>query len=631
MRSADRSESVFLAPAAMDDGTSPLAGGPRTRAKSDDEESVASIASRSSLASSYCATTRGTSGKKRRIATTTPDVPEDLAIQIRTSSAADVSAGLIMHVSEIMRVATTSSNLKGTYIRALKDAASYITAAWKCEAARRSAPERDSDIAATRLVEARRLAALEEENAFLRQELSQRAARAHECPRCAGPPPDYGGRPPPSREGRSDRARIDALERAVQELGPSIVRKIEERFGGRRQRTPVASRSAERPAVLRPTPLPREQEGGEWRLAEARKRRRKKRKEPAVVAGGEAARKGAVAAPPPTTRGASQQQQQQQQPRTRTTSAPKTTVAAANRGPPPQPAKTVTLPRAPRTSAVTLTLNEGARMSYADVLETARAKVPLSELGVESVQMRKAMTGAIIIRVPGDRDRGKASQLATRLAEVLDPTAVKVATPNRMAELRVTGIDISVKEDEVRRALASAAGCGCAEVQVGEIGATRGGLGSAWIKCPVAGARKLAQAGKISLGWSTARIRAIPKRPLQCYKCLELGHVRATCVSTVDRGHLCYRCGGSGHRARGCPASAPKCPLCESLGAPANHRMGGAACAPPKTKRRRPTRQPAAAAAAAAERTPGSTATAAATTTAAAAVDGREEAMETGE
>lgn len=261
-------------------------------------------------------------------------------------------------------------------------------------------------------------------------------------------------------------------------------------------------------------------------------------------------------------------------------------------------------------------MNEGARMSYADVLEAARAKVPLSEVGVESVDMRKAMTGAIIIRVPGDRDRGKATLLATRLAEALDPTAVRVATPTRMAELRVTGIDISVKKDELRRALASAAGCGCAEMHIGEIGATRGGLGSVWIKCPVAGARKLAQAGKIALGWSTARIRAIPKRPLQCFKCLELGHVRATCVSGVDRGHLCYRCGGSGHRARGCPASAPKCPLCESLGAPANHRMGGAACTPPKTKKkRRPIREPAA------EKSPGSAAKAA-------AADGREEAME---
>jgi hypothetical protein len=138
-----------------------------------------------------------------------------------------------------------------------------------------------------------------------------------------------------------------------------------------------------------------------------------------------------------------------------------------------------------------------------------------------------------------------------------------------------------VDKGELRQALASVAGCGSAEVQVGEIGAFRSGLGSAWIRCLVAGARKLAREGKVALGWSKARVLAIPKRPLQCYKCLELEHVRASCVSTVDRGHLCYRCGGNGHRARGCPASVPKCPLCKSLGAPADHRMGGTSCAPP--------------------------------------------------
>jgi hypothetical protein len=95
------------------------------------------------------------------------------------------------------------------------------------------------------------------------------------------------------------------------------------------------------------------------------------------------------------------------------------------------------------------------------------------------------------------------------------------------------------------------AGCGSAELQVGEIRTTRYGLGTTWVRCPVAGARKLARDGKVALGWSTARVTAIPKRPLQCFKCLELGHVRVTCTFNVDRGHPCYRCGGSGHRARG--------------------------------------------------------------------------------
>jgi hypothetical protein len=182
--------------------------------------------------------------------------------------------------------------------------------------------------------------------------------------------------------------------------------------------------------------------------------------------------------------------------------------------------------------------------------------------------------------------------LATRLAEVLDPAAERVAAPNRKAELRVAGIDISVAKEELRQALASAAGYGSAEVQVGEIRTTRYGIGTAWVRCPVAGARKLAREWKIALGWYTARVTAITKRLLQCFKCLELGHVRVTCTSNVDHGHLCYRCGGCGHRASGCPASAPKCPLCESLRTLANHMMCGAACAPPRAKRKPPISEP---------------------------------------
>jgi hypothetical protein len=167
---------------------------------------------------------------------------------------------------------------------------------------------------------------------------------------------------------------------------------------------------------------------------------------------------------------------------------------------------------------VTLTLSEKAKISYAEALTTARGKIPLAEVAIEKMKMRKAMTGAIVLEVPGDKDRERASALATRLAQVLDPATVKVAAPARMAEQRMVGRDISIAKEELRNALALAAGCGGAEVQVVEIGTSRGGLGSAWARCPLIGAWKLAQAGKIALGWSTARVEAIAKRPLQCFK-----------------------------------------------------------------------------------------------------------------
>jgi hypothetical protein len=96
-------------------------------------------------------------------------------------------------------------------------------------------------------------------------------------------------------------------------------------------------------------------------------------------------------------------------------------AAAMKTGPTPA-SRMATLPRTQRTSTVTLTLNEGAKTTYAEVIATARRSIPLTEIGVKSVGMRKATAGAIIIKVPGDKVREKTLQLATHLSKVLNPT-----------------------------------------------------------------------------------------------------------------------------------------------------------------------------------------------------------------
>jgi hypothetical protein len=139
--------------------------------------------------------------------------------------------------------------------------------------------------------------------------------------------------------------------------------------------------------------LPREQEGGEWGVVESMKRSRNKKKGKTVAAV-EKTKKVATAAPA-----------------ARKTGAPKTSVATTiTKKRPTQASKTAMLPCTPRTSAVTLTLSEGAKMSYPEVLAAARKKIPLKEIGVDSIDMKKATTGAIILRVPGDKDRGVAAR-----------------------------------------------------------------------------------------------------------------------------------------------------------------------------------------------------------------------------
>jgi hypothetical protein len=70
-RTSDRPENVFLAPATGGDATLPVAtGGSRARARSDDEESVVSFASHSSVAST------ASRGKKRNLACMAPECPK---------------------------------------------------------------------------------------------------------------------------------------------------------------------------------------------------------------------------------------------------------------------------------------------------------------------------------------------------------------------------------------------------------------------------------------------------------------------------------------------------------------------------------------------------------------------------
>jgi hypothetical protein len=159
-RSTDRQESAFLAPAMASEATSSMAGFMRPQASSDDEKSAASMASRSSV------TAATSKGKKRKIIRTTPDVPEDLVLEMRTTSTVDISAELIRRVEEIIKVAMTSSNFKETYIKNLKEAASSIDDG-TMEMARKTGPT-GTRTTATRIAEAR-MSLLEAQNADLQK------------------------------------------------------------------------------------------------------------------------------------------------------------------------------------------------------------------------------------------------------------------------------------------------------------------------------------------------------------------------------------------------------------------------------------------------------------------------------
>ncbi|XP_026830896.1 uncharacterized protein LOC113563440 [Ooceraea biroi] len=164
--------------------------------------------------------------------------------------------------------------------------------------------------------------------------------------------------------------------------------------------------------------------------------------------------------------------------------------------------------------------------------------------------------------------------------EGVEGSGVKITRPVKKVELRVRRLEDAATEESVSRAVAAAGGCDPRDVEIGTIQRSSDGLGTSWIRLPAQAGEKVADLGRIRVGWAWAPISVLEPRPLMCYRCLAKGHVQATCPSREDRRDLCYRCGAAGHRARGCVAD-PKCPLCTGLGRRADHRLGSAACAPP--------------------------------------------------
>jgi hypothetical protein len=211
-RSGEGTKDTFLAPTTIEGARSQGKKKTHRTTRTEDKESDTSIASRSSVTLSPPA-----KGKKRKLAppSVSPEVSEKLLQEIGTSSPADVSAEHARQVAIVMKVAINSTNLKGTYIRDLKNAAAFFSAAWKDKTRKRSRERHAEKKTIDESVDAR-LTFLEEENATVRRELAERSSRTRE----------YTGRGDQERRSRDRDRKIEALEKRIEELGPQIARDI---------------------------------------------------------------------------------------------------------------------------------------------------------------------------------------------------------------------------------------------------------------------------------------------------------------------------------------------------------------------------------------------------------------------
>ena len=159
-------------------------------------------------------------GRKRKLTPTTPDTPMELTLEMRTSSTASIKAELIRRIEEIMKVTTTSSNLKNTYIKTLEEAASII-AAGTLELTRKTGPAYSTG--AARMAEMR-VEVLEKEIEGLQKEQSGKARCVRqEKARCHASTLELG-HPKEDDEVGGEKGRLFALEKKFEELRPSLMR-----------------------------------------------------------------------------------------------------------------------------------------------------------------------------------------------------------------------------------------------------------------------------------------------------------------------------------------------------------------------------------------------------------------------
>lgn len=271
-------------------------------------------------------------------------------------------------------------------------------------------------------------------------------------------------------------------------------------------------------------------------------------------------------------------------------------VPAVQRNPGGLPKTETKPPRIPKTAAITVTVPVGSNTTYSAVMAAVKQRVKLADIGVTNIRQKRAATGGIIIEVPGTDADPKADKLADVMRNALsDFTDVRIARPMKTGEMRVMDLDESITQEDIAVAVAEAGGCLVADVKVGHIRLPSHRLGTAWVKCPIVALSKIATipTGRIVIGaWHSARVKILKARPLQCYKCLRTGHVKAQCPSEEDRSGRCYACGQPGHAARACLETTFTCPVCSDYGIPADHRLGSKKCNPPKTKRNRVNQGP---------------------------------------
>ena len=168
------------------------------------------------------------------------------------------------------------------------------------------------------------------------------------------------------------------------------------------------------------------------------------------------------------------------------------------------------------------------------MLSKARSRINLTDIGITDVKIRFTVAGSILIEIPGDDRATKADNLMRKLREIFPENGeVRITRPIKRTNVRISGLDVSVRKAEVIEAVVNVGDCLEEDIKIGEIKqCTLRGSGVVWIQCPTEAAKRLVDQGKITVAWVAARVEALKPRPLACFKCMEKGQKTVEQVKT---------------------------------------------------------------------------------------------------
>lgn len=199
--------------------------------------------------------------------------------------------------------------------------------------------------------------------------------------------------------------------------------------------------------------------------------------------------------------------------------------------------------RVPKGAAVTIS-RPAEGVTYSDIMRKVKENVQIYDLDLKP-EARVTKTGGILLKVKDDLE---ADRLMVALNSAIGQMA-SVSKPSRTTPILILDLAVWHSSQDVEEAVVAAVP-DLAGMKV-TIRVNPGGGRVGRLDAPLPAAVRLAEMGKLHVGWSRCRVKLLEAKEPKCYRCQKRGHFAANCSAEEVRKR-CFRCNSVDHLASAC-------------------------------------------------------------------------------